>query len=245
MQVGKGNIPSQRRRRRDRYRGCRVCGVRGIHCTECSRAAQVVKDRRGADLALVVDGSFVASSNSGSLGHGGAGLVLVHGEEVLAARACGFRTESSSAAEFQAVVRGARWAPDVPIYTDVRDLPDQMAQVNRRLVVHYLDPNRRRPDAYALAHRLSVEGRCRDAPETMSPAGIEFVTQRASLPKGQHRVIAQQRSVELLLEHARRDPAFQGDFAEIAERLGWATGQHWRDNPVIKLAAARWQEEGH
>lgn len=238
MQVGKGNITSQRQRRRDRYRGCRVCGVRGVHCTECDRAAQIVGARDREDLAIVVDGSFVETA-PGDLGHGGAGLVLVEGPSILDSRACGFRAESSSDAEFHAVIRGARWVPGVAIYTDARDLPAKIRSFNPRLAVHYLDPNKR-SEAYVLAHRLSVEGRCRDAPETMSSAGIEFVTQRVSLTKNQRKMQSLRYSVNLLLEHARKDPAFDGDFTAIAERLGWAKGTHWRDNPPIKIAFARW-----
>ena len=239
MQVGKGDIRSQRQRRRDRYRGCRVCGVRGVSCTECDRAARIVAARDRASLAIVVDGSFVEPS-SGRLGHGGAGLVLVQGATILDSRACGFRAASSSDAEFQAVIRAARWVSGVAIYTDARDLPAKTRSFNPRLAVHYLDPNRR-SEAYVLAHRLSVEGRCRDAPHTMSPAGIEFVTQRVSLTKNQRKVSALRRSVALLLEHARNDPAFDGDFAAVAAKLGWASGPRWQDNPAIKIAAERWR----
>ncbi len=239
--IGKGDVRSQRQRRRDRYRGCRVCGVRGVECTECERGEEFVAIYGYARLSLVVDGSFVAADGEdlGGLGHGGAGLVLVHGDEIVASRACGFRAESSSDAEYHAVIRAARWAPGVAIYTDARDLPAKFANVNPDLTIHYLDPNKR-TDAYVLAHRLSVEGRCRDAPQTMSPAGIEFVVQRVALTKNQRKVQALRRCVSLLIEHAQRDPAFDGDFATIAERLGWTTGRFWRDNPAIKLAAQRW-----
>jgi hypothetical protein len=242
MQVGKGDIRSQRQRRRDRYRGCRVCGACG-GCSECVRIETVVAAHDLATLALVVDGSFVESSGAG-LGHGGAGLVLVLVQDfaVLASRACGFRTEGSADAELQAVIRAARWVSGVAIYTDARELPAKIRSFNPRLAVHYLDPgdHRRRSDAYVLAHRLSVEGRCRDAPQTMSPAGIEFVTQRVSLTKNQRKVSTLRRSVALLLEHARNDPAFDGDFAAVAAKLGWASGSRWQHNPAIRLAAARW-----
>lgn len=85
MRVGRGDIPRQRARRRDRYRGCPVCGLRGSQCTECDLGAKLVALHGFTDLALVVDGSFVASSQADesfvappqdSSGHGGAGLVL-------------------------------------------------------------------------------------------------------------------------------------------------------------------------
>ena len=238
--IDKGDVRSQRQRRRDRYRGCRVCGVRGVQCTECDRGEEIVAIYGYASLSLVVDGSFVESSDGEALGHGGAGLVLVRGDEILASRACGFRAEHSSDAEYHAVIRAARWAPGVAIYTDARDLPTKFAKVNPDLTIHYLDPNKRK-DAYVLAHRLSVEGRCRDAPQTLSPAGIDFVVQRAALTKRQRKIRALRRQVALLLEHAQNDPTFAGDFAAIAEHLGWTTGTFWRDQPAIKLAAKRWE----
>ena len=242
MTIGKGDVRSQRQRRRARYRGCQVCGVRGVECTECARGEEVVAIHGYASLSLVVDGSFVEAQGDGDvLGHGGAGLVLVRGDEILASRACGFRAEGSSDAEYHAVIRAARWAPGVAIYTDARDLPAKFARVNPALVVRYLDPNQR-SEAYVLAHRLSVEGRCRDAPHTLSAAGIEFVTQRAALTKNQRKAKALRRSVALLLERAREDPAFDGDFAAIAARLGWNSGRLWQRNPAIRIAADRWAE---
>src|SRR4029077_457101 len=151
-----------------------VCGLRGAQCTECVLAAKLVAERGAAGLSLVVDGSFAqADQDGGCGGHGGAGLVLVRGEEILASRACGFHALSSSDAEFHAVIRAARWVTGVPIYTDARELPAKMTVVNPRLIVHYLGPCGRSA-AYVLAHRLSIEGRCREAPETTPRAGLEF-----------------------------------------------------------------------
>ena len=281
MKIGKGDLRTQRQRRRDRYRGCPVCGVRGTQCTECRLGVQIVAVHGYANLALVVDGSFVAAGPNGreaprvhrpryaklkdqiallhpdweaerveaaliealtgsppqdGLGYGGAGLVLVRGDEILASRACGFRASSSSDAEFHAVIRAARWAPGVAIYTDARDLPIKMTRVNPDLAVHYLDP-RERADAYALAHRLSVEGRCREAPETIPSVGIAFAAERTQRSKAERKRMG----AELLLEHARRDPSFDGDFTALAERLGWTSGHHWQDNPAIRIASDRWR----
>jgi hypothetical protein len=233
--IGNGDLRSQRQRRRDRYRGCRVCGVQRVHCTECDLGARIVAVHGYARLSLVVDGSYVASPRGETLGHGGAGLVIVSGDEILASRACGFRAESSSDAEYHAVIRAARWAPGVAIYTDAVDLPDKMIRVNPSLDVYYLDPNDRR-GAYALAHRLSVEGRCREAPETIPAAGLAFAAARSSLTKAQRK----RSGVELLLEHARRDPAFDGNFIALAEQLGWTSGRRWQDNPAIRIATERW-----
>jgi hypothetical protein len=234
MQVGKGDIPGQRRRRRDRYRGCRVCGIRGVHCDECARGKQLVAIHGYAKLSLVVDGSFVQHRG---LGHGGAGLVLVHGAEVVASRACGFRAAGSADAEFQAIIRASRWATGVAIYTDAKDLPAMMVRINPHVIVHYLEQNAR-AEAYLLAHRLSVEGRGRDAPETISPAGLEVAAERPSLSKAQRK----RKGAELLLEHAQRDPSFDGDFTALAARLGWTSGRRWQDNPAIRIAAASWKK---
>jgi hypothetical protein len=40
----------------------------------------------------------------------------------------------------------------------------------------------------------------------------------------------------------RRDPSFDGDFTTLAERLGWTSGQLWRQNPAIRIAMKRWLE---
>jgi len=240
MKVGKGDIRGQRQRRRDRYRGCRVCGARGAHCSECGVAAEIITVHGLAGLALVVDGSFVEAKD-GEPGHGGAGLVLVrgglvHGGEILVSRACGFRASSSSDAEYHAVIRAARWAPGVPIYTVARELPTRMDRVNPDLVVLYLEPGARtRTEVYALAHRLSVEGRCRAAPETVPLIGLDFAASRA----GRSRAERTQMGADLLLERARRDPSFNGDFTALAEQLGWTSGRRWQDNPAIQIAAQR------
>jgi hypothetical protein len=173
------------------------------------------------------------------LGHGGAGLVLVRGDEILASRACGFRASNSSDAEFHAVIRASRWARGVAIYTDARDLPVKMARVNPDIAVHYLDPNAR-TEAYTLAHRLSVEGRCREAPETTPAVGLAFAAGRPQRSKAERKRMG----AELLLEHARRDPSFDGDFTALAERLGWTSGRRWQDNPAIQIAADRWRGTG-
>lgn len=158
--------------------------------------------------------------------------MLVRGAEILASRACGFLAESSSDAERHAIVRGARWAPGVAIYTDARQLPDLKTP---SLVVHYLPPERRTA-AHYLAHRLSVEGRCRDAPPE-AQTDLEIVRLRSELTKRQRKLAG----VEILLKHARNDPAFDGDFTKIAERLGWTSGRRWRENPTIRIAVERWK----
>lgn len=237
MKIGRGALRSQRQRRRDRYRGCHVCGIRGEQCAKCDLGAQLVAIHGYASLSLVVDGSFVESAHD-DLGHGGAGLVLVLGDNILASRACGFRASSSSDAEFHAVIRAGRWAPGVAIYTDARDLPIKMTRVNPDITVHYLVPHER-GEAYALAHRLSVEGRCREAPETIPSVGLAFAVERSQLTKAQRKA----KGADLLLDHARRDPGFNGDFTALAEQLGWTSGRLWQQNPAIQIATKRWLKQ--
>jgi len=236
MKIGKGDIRGQRQRRRDRYRGCRVCGLRDRQCTECDLGKELVKLHGSVNLALFVDGSFVGSRD-GDLGHGGAGLVLVLVNEIVASRACGFRAEGSADAELHAVIRAWRWAPSVPIYTDARDLPEKVARSNPHIVVSYL-PFEKRGAAHALAHRLSVEGRCREAPETTPLVGIEFAAARDTRTKAERRLMG----ADLLLDQAGNTPDFDGDFFALAERLGWTSGRRWRDNPAIRIASQRWEE---
>ena len=123
------------------------------------------------------------------------------------------------------------------IYTDARELSAKAKHFNPSLDVRYLVPNHR-DEAYALAHRLSVEGRCREAPETIPAVGIEYAASRSSLTTAQRK----RRGVDVLLEQAKLDPAFDGDFVALAERIGWTSGQFWRENPAIQVAAKRWKE---
>ena len=88
MQVGKGDVPSQRQRRRRRYRGCRVCGIPNAKwCAECKIVVDVLRLHWPPALSLIVDGGFVPVSGERSesgVGYGGAGLVLVNAEAVIA-----------------------------------------------------------------------------------------------------------------------------------------------------------------
>jgi len=96
-------------------------------------------------------------------GHGGAGLVLAAPTgEILASRSCTFSAESSSDAELSAVIRGARWAPGVIIYTDSESTCWAALSSNDKLVVRFLREHDRGV-AHAFAHQLSVDGRLRHA----------------------------------------------------------------------------------
>jgi hypothetical protein len=233
----KGDRAGQKQRRRDRYRGCRICGVRGERCTQCDVGAQLVALHGYANLELIVDGSFVPHDHGvrRSSGWGGAGLVLVRGGihgEILAGQACGFLAASSTDAERHAIIRGARWAPGVVIHTDLRDLPSTLGIPT--LNVQWL-PEVQRSTAYDLAHRLSVEGRCRDAPPE-AQTNLEIASRIAGLTKHDR----EQAGAKILLAHARTDPAFDGDFTKIAQILGWTSGKYWRNNPAIRIATEIW-----
>ncbi len=233
-----------------RYKGCRVCGVTHVQCTECSSAADLVAAHGYANVSLVVDGSFHRIANTirgvtfqASIGYGGAGLVLVRGGidgEHLASRACGFLSSGSGDAELQAVIRGARWARGVTIYTDSDGTQNSALRMNRDLRVVYV-PERERSAAFMLAHQLSIEGRVRDMPVTPETASAIITTSlrrtatSTSNKSRKHRMLL---GVDILLEHAEADPAFDGDFTELATRLGWKLGNRWHTSPV-RVALAR------
>jgi ribonuclease HI len=162
MQVGKGDVPSQRQRRKKRYRGCRVCGIPNAKwCAECKIVVDVLRQHWPPALSLIVDGGFVPLSGERSesgIGYGGAGLVLVKDGSVIASRSCGFMADGSSDAELHAVIRGARWAPGVSIYTDSESTCGAALLSNNHLDVRFLRASER-TRAHALAHQLSVDGR--------------------------------------------------------------------------------------
>lgn len=243
MNRGRGDRAAQRRRRRIRSRisGCGICGVHG-GCRTCARGAEIVAIHGYQHLSLVVDGSFVQADEldtDTTLGYGGAGLVLLLGSPytgvVLAQVACGFRSLGSADAEIEACVRGDRWAPGVTIYTDSQDAPPAIAQRGIRAV--YL-AHGTRPKSHGVAHVMSVQGRCRDMPSD-GGAAIEKAKRQLGMTRSQRRMSG----VNLLLEAAAADPAFDGNFEALAERLGWTHGRLWRHNPTIHVAAKRWASQ--
>jgi hypothetical protein len=163
MQAGKGDVVSQRQRRRRRYKGCRVCGIPGAKwCAECRSIVDVLPLHWLPALSLIVDGGFVSLSRERSesgVGYGGAGLVLVGADgAVIASRSCGFMAEGSSDAELHAVIRGARWVPGVTIYTDSESTCSTVVRRGGQFDVRFLHRHER-THAHELADRLSVEGR--------------------------------------------------------------------------------------
>lgn len=225
-----------------------MCGRRDVEggCQDCDDAADLVRCYGADQLALVVDGSWKD-------GYAGAGLVLVLGDpahpssEILASKECSFLTDQGHDAEFQAVIRGARWAPGVVIWTDEQCLPSKVMRGSPNLDVRYMPPNVRNKKrsealgggfgvpAHRLAHTISVRGRCRDNPAA-DPRTVEYAKRKQDLSMRQRKMLG----AEILLETAASDPAFDGDFFALAERLGWTSGKLWRHNPNIHVAAKRW-----
>lgn len=167
--MASGNVAAQRRRRKARYRGCYICGAIGAECTECWQfkrwlTANPQFSTRLHMLSLVVDGGYQPYRHGCPQGIAGAGLVLVLGKpldgEIITYRSCSFIAQGSADAELHAVIRGARWAPGVTIYTDSEHTPPIAMSSNPALEVWFLDRAHRGP-AHRLAHSLSVEGRLR------------------------------------------------------------------------------------
>lgn len=147
---------------------CRICGERSSSrtCDGCGQVAVLVEHIL-EPMFVIVDGSYLND-------HGGAGLVLVVGSlvgDVAASCACRFHACSSAEAEFQAIVRGRRWAPGVPVYSDCESAirgtgnPANERERRRMIVrgtstsgVHFILEQHRKPN-HQLAHRLSRVGR--------------------------------------------------------------------------------------
>lgn len=154
-------------------KGCWVCGQRFIRdhslptaqkntCIPCWVGRAILDGHHRPDerFHLIVDGSFVTQSGRREVnepGYGGAGLVLVDlAGAVVASQACGFAAMHSADSEFQAIVRGARWMPEVSIFTDSQSHA-MRARGELSRDVRFL-PIKRLP-GYQLAHELSVKGR--------------------------------------------------------------------------------------
>lgn len=145
---------------------CLVCGLSEpvpdtSFCLDCTAIRFYKFTER---TVLVVDGSW----NPAYPTIGGAGIVLVDGSptgEITGQRYCGFRCHGSQDAEYEAILRAHRWAPDVLIYSDAKFVVKRLQGYRRTQStigqqVRFL---RRTPhlrgDVYQRAHRLSVQGR--------------------------------------------------------------------------------------
>ena len=145
---------------------CAVCGLSApVPDTTLCLACTMIRHHKFTDRTVfVVDGSW--SPDHPMIG--GAGIVLVDGGptgEVTGQCWCGFRCHGSQDAEYEAILRAYRWAPDVLIYSDAQSLvsrlqKDRHTQTTIGRQVRFL---LRTPDlrgaVYKRAHRLSVQGR--------------------------------------------------------------------------------------
>jgi hypothetical protein len=143
---------------------CEVCGWSTrrdngeMVCPGCLRVTRLIRSFDDL-LFLIVDGSFRGGRpKSASSAFGGAGLVLVAGSltgEVVAQRACRFRSSNSTESEREAIVRGQKWAPNVATYSDCEDAIIRARQT--RANVFWLSPLLRKH--HQLAHELANAGR--------------------------------------------------------------------------------------
>lgn len=132
---------------------CRVCGVGG-DCACCEMPAALLElGARGSHLLVVVDGSY----NPKVPGRGGAGLVLLADNEIVASCGAMFECYSAKRAELEAIVRADRWAPGVPILSDCMDAI-RMAEREYGIQVRWIRREWRGP-AYDLAHEIANYGR--------------------------------------------------------------------------------------
>ena len=132
---------------------CRICG-RSCGQSTCDSCAAVAALIPTLDVPLfcIVDGSYYPQ-------YSGAGLVLVAEHltgDFIAFCACHFDARSGSEAEVQAVIRGRRWAPGVPIYTDSTTAMKQHDSKSPRAL--FIAPECRDPN-HSFAHRLSRQAR--------------------------------------------------------------------------------------
>lgn len=140
---------------------CQVCGrcCHDLRCGDCSAVAELCR-LSDQPLYLIVDGSF-SQRMGGAGGMGGAGMVLVKGNtrgHWVALCACWFSCKTSLDAEVEAVMRGALWAPGVPVYSDSTGAIDVTGRTHPSLTVRWIQDKERGTNHYR-AHLLSVQGR--------------------------------------------------------------------------------------
>lgn len=99
---------------------CEVCGRAKSDARICAACREAARPTIGAPagwICLVVDGAFLPGTRQA-----GAGLVACAGGprgDVVTHVGCKFESPKSNLSEFQAIVRGLRWLPDVvEIYSD-------------------------------------------------------------------------------------------------------------------------------
>ena len=91
-------------------------------CTSCCQVLEIVLDAEPGSLLLVVDGS-VNSTERKNIKQAGAGLVLADAETEAVIAYCtpSFQAHNACEAEYQAIVRGLRWAPVEVAWSDCKE----------------------------------------------------------------------------------------------------------------------------
>lgn len=123
----------------------------------------LVEAHEPGSLLLIVDGSVDTSNTVGkkTAYRAGAGLVLARAEDevVIAVCAAEFEARHNNEAEFQAVVRGLRWAPGLVAWTDSTAAVGNALRQN--LPAAWIPDDLRDP-LHGLAHRLANCARKKD-----------------------------------------------------------------------------------
>lgn len=146
-------------------KSCRVCGASSWQdkCEACGEVAQLVLNSEPGSLVLVVDGSVDTENAVGkkNIYRAGAGLVLARAEDeaVIAVCAAEFDARHNNEAEFQAIVRGLRWAPSLVAWSD--SLGAIRKAESNKLPAAWIPVDLRDP-LHNLAHRLANCARKQD-----------------------------------------------------------------------------------
>lgn len=139
---------------------CCVCGIEGTtYCDDCQAVSALVNQYEPGELLLVVDGGY--QGYSGRKSACGAGLVLAtaHDEAVIATCVAAFSGKNSVEAEYQAIVRGLKWAPVHAVWSDCAAAIHRA--VMNGLPAYFIEKELRDP-LHHLAHRLAEIGMKRD-----------------------------------------------------------------------------------
>lgn len=137
---------------------CRACnrGALARFCDACAIIREYVRAHSRGSFMVIVDGSYRDR-------RGGAGFVLTMKEApdiIIATSSAGFASQSSSDAEYQAAVRGLRWAAgdvaDVICYSDCITAVAR-AQTDGHRVKYLAKEHRTR--CHSRAHQLANQSR--------------------------------------------------------------------------------------
>lgn len=142
---------------------CVVCGIESNteRCRDCHEVwhfvSQLTVPERD-DYVLVVDGSYSSHTSGKGSKRSGAGLVLAreYDEVVIAACSASFVASNSNQAEYEAIVRGFKWAPLNVVWSDSKEMIKYAIKMG--YPVELIKQDMRDP-LHNLAHRLANVGR--------------------------------------------------------------------------------------